>query len=97
MKPYIGIVHQDERSAYGITFPDAPGCFSASDTLDEIFAKAEEALGLWIGTMMAERLATPQPRDLSDLKGDPAWTTSFADAALVIAVPSPSLLLPAAA
>lgn len=38
MKPYIGIVHQDAGSAYGISFPDAPGCFSAADTLDDLSA-----------------------------------------------------------
>lgn len=34
MKPYIGIVHQDPGTAYGITFSDAPGCFSAADSLE---------------------------------------------------------------
>ncbi len=40
MKPYIVIVHKDEHSAYGMSFPDAPGCFSAADEIDDIFAMA---------------------------------------------------------
>ena len=28
-----------------MTFPDAPGCFSAADEIDDLFAVATEALG----------------------------------------------------
>ena len=44
LKPYIAIVHKDLGSAYGMTFPDAPGCFSATDDLDDLFEMANEAL-----------------------------------------------------
>ena len=97
MKPYIGIVHQSPGSAYGMTFPDAPGCFSASDSLDDVFAKAEEALELWIEVTLEDQVLVPPPRDLSDLKCDPEWAASFADAVLVIAVPSPLSRLQTAA
>ena len=86
MKPYIGVVHQDAGSAYGITFPDAPGCFSASDSLDDLFNKAEEALGLWLEEASEAEIAASRPRDLTDLKRDPDWSESFSDAVLVIAV-----------
>lgn len=59
MKPYIAIVHKDPDSAYGLTFPDAPGCFSAADEMDELFAKAEEALTLWTEAMIEEHRAIP--------------------------------------
>ena len=89
MKPYIAIVHKEPGSAYGVTFPDAPGCFSAADEMDELFANAEEALTLWTEAMIEERHAIPTPRDLSELQGDPELAESFADAALIIAVPAP--------
>ena len=97
MKPYIGVVHQDGGSAYGIAFPDAPGCFSAADTLDDLFVMADEALGLWLEVAAEDQVAVPVPRDLSDIKHDPEWAEAFADAVLVIAVPSPALRLQAAA
>lgn len=97
MKPYIGIVHHDGASAYGITFPDAPGCFSAADSLDDLFVMAEEAIGLWLQSLAVGRVAVPQTRDLTDLKSDPDWMAAFDGAVLVIAVPSPLLRLPAAA
>jgi predicted RNase H-like HicB family nuclease len=92
MKPYIAIVHKDPDSAYGLTFPDAPGCFSAADDMDDLFANAAEAIALWTEAMTADREAIPAPRDLSELKRDPEWAESFADAALVIAVAPPASL-----
>lgn len=33
---YIAIIHKEQGTAYGVTLPDFPGCFSAADTLDEV-------------------------------------------------------------
>ena len=38
---------QDEGSAYGLTFPDMPEAFTASDDWPGISAAATEALDLW--------------------------------------------------
>jgi hypothetical protein len=32
MAGYIAVVHKDEDTSYGVTFPDVPGCISAGDT-----------------------------------------------------------------
>lgn len=47
MKTYFALVHRDDDSAYGISFPDLPGCFPAADDLDNLVANARDALGLW--------------------------------------------------
>lgn len=47
MKMFTAIVHHDEGSGYGLTFPDLPGCFSASDTMEGIVATGAEALSFW--------------------------------------------------
>ncbi len=88
MKPYICIVHKDPDSAYGITFPDAPGCFSAADEMDELFAMAAEALALWSEGMEEDGHPIPPPRELSAIRADPAWQESLADSAFLIAVPA---------
>lgn len=44
---YIAIIHKDPESAYGVTLPDFPGCFSGADTLDEIPGNIQEAVELW--------------------------------------------------
>ncbi len=90
MKPYIVIVHKDENSAYGMSFPDAPGCFSAADEIDDLFAMAGEALEGWTETMIDYGNPLPPTRDLSEIKADPEWRESFGDAVLVIALPSSS-------
>ena len=47
MKTFFALVHKDADSAYGISFPDLPGCFSAADELDGVLSNACEALELW--------------------------------------------------
>lgn len=91
MKPYIAIVHKDVDSAYGVTFPDAPGCFSAVDQIDDLFDMAKEALDGWTEAMIEAGLPIPETRDLSEIRADPEWLESFEDAVLVIAVARPSL------
>ena len=34
------VIHKDAGSAYGVTVPDLPGCFSAGDTLEEAIESA---------------------------------------------------------
>lgn len=89
MKPYIGIVSKDPDSAYGIVFPDAPGCFSAADELDDVFAMASEALSGWRQAMLEVGYPLPPRRDLRDMKADPSLEDLWRDAVLVIAVPPP--------
>lgn len=40
---YPIVIHKDETSDYGVTFPDLPGCFSAGDTIEEAIINAQEA------------------------------------------------------
>lgn len=47
MRYYTALVHHDEGSAYGLTFPDLPGCFAAADSWDDIPRATAEALDLW--------------------------------------------------
>lgn len=53
---YYAVVHKDEGSAFGIAFPDLPGCFSAADREEDILPNASEALALWFenGAAMIE-------------------------------------------
>jgi predicted RNase H-like HicB family nuclease len=43
MMLYPVYVHKDGNSAYGVTFPDFPGCFSAADELADLPRMAQEA------------------------------------------------------
>lgn len=86
MKQYVGLVHHDKGSAYGVHFPDLPGCFSAADTLDELPAMASEAIALHLEDMEA-----PEPRSLADLKEDCDFTDELANGAFPMIFPVISL------
>lgn len=47
MQYFYAVVHKDEDSAFGVTFPDLPGCFSAADEMEDVLPNACEALELW--------------------------------------------------
>ena len=44
---YVAVIDKDPGSAYGIQFPEVPGCFSAADSFEDIVPKAIEALSLF--------------------------------------------------
>lgn len=48
MAHYFALVHKDPDSAFGIEFPDLPGCFSAADDFEAILPNAIEALDLYL-------------------------------------------------
>ena len=47
MRYYHAVVHKDADSAFGVQFPDLPGCFSAADDIEDVIPNAVEALSLW--------------------------------------------------
>ena len=66
MHQYIAVIHKDKTSAYGVHFPDVPGCYSAGDTLEKALSNAREALQLFAEDHT--RLAAP--RDLEAIRTD---------------------------
>ncbi|MFT4014731.1 MAG: type II toxin-antitoxin system HicB family antitoxin [Paracoccus sp. (in: a-proteobacteria)] len=80
MKTYLALVEKDADSAYGIRFPDLPGCFSAADDEKDILPNAVEALELWF-----EDMPQTEPRPLSAIKSECA--PELAGGAFLIAVP----------
>ena len=60
-RTYIGLIHKEPNSDYGVNFPDFPGCITAGDTLEEARAMAVEALALHIEGMASSGLAIPKP------------------------------------
>lgn len=68
MRYFTALVHQNGDSAYGLTFPDLPGCFAASDDWNGIPAAATEALDLWFDDMPdIEPAALDQIRTMPDV------------------------------
>jgi predicted RNase H-like HicB family nuclease len=82
MRIYIGIVHQENNSAFGIHFPDVPGCFSAADDMTDLLTNASEALALHL-----EDEPLPQARTINELRDDADATSDLASGAFLLAVP----------
>lgn len=80
MKTYLALVHKEEGAAYGMTFPDLPGCFAAADSEGDILRSAVEALELWF-----EDAAPVTPRGLEAIAAEVA--DDLAAGAFLIAVP----------
>jgi predicted RNase H-like HicB family nuclease len=75
---YIGYLHKDRNSDYGVSFPDFPGCITAGATLEEARRLAVEALALHVAGMRADGEAIPEPSSLDDLRTDPAMQGAVA-------------------
>lgn len=58
---YIAIIHKDRGSDFGVSFPDFPGCVTASVTVGEVFSMAKEALAGHIETMIENGFEIPPP------------------------------------
>jgi len=71
MRSYIGLIHKDPRSEFGVSFPDFPGCISAGATLDEARTNAEEALAFHVEGMAEDGDAIPEPSSLEQIMADP--------------------------
>ncbi len=54
------VVHHDPGSAYGVTMPDLPGCFSAGDTFDAALDNTAEAIELHLEGLLEEGLDIPR-------------------------------------
>ncbi len=71
---YPVYVHKDPDSAYGMTFPDFPGCFSAADDLGEIPRLAQEAVEVHFD---GEDMEIPTPTPIENLAADPIYEGGF--------------------
>jgi predicted RNase H-like HicB family nuclease len=70
MRSYIGLIHKDADSDFGVSFPDFPGVVTAGTTLDDARGMAEEALALHIEGLTEDGEAIPEPSSLEEVMSD---------------------------
>jgi predicted RNase H-like HicB family nuclease len=87
MSGYIALVHKDEGTSYGVSFPDVPGCISAGDTFEEAIGNASEALAGHFAAMRADGETIPVARSFEDLKRDAGFIEDSADAIVTVVTP----------
>ena len=76
---YIALVHKDEDSDFGVSFPDLPGCVTAGATFAEAQQLASEVLDFHLDGLLAEGLPVPAARPPDQI----AATTEAAGATLL--------------
>jgi len=69
MTVYIGLIHKDDDSSYGVSFPDLPGHVTGGETLEEAVAHAHELIS-FLDRHWREDTGEDMPkgRGLTDLK-----------------------------
>ena len=58
------VIHKDVESAYGVSVPDLPGCFSAGDTLEEAVEAAQEAIACHLEGLLMDGEPIPAKESL---------------------------------
>jgi antitoxin HicB len=84
MTLYIGLIHKEPDSSYGVQFPDLPGHVTAGDTLDEAFLRAHELISLLARHWREDAGEDmPKPRRLQDIKAALAGDDILDDAIMI--------------
>jgi predicted RNase H-like HicB family nuclease len=78
MRNYIGLIHKDADSDFGVSFPDFPGVITAGTSLDDARAMAEEVLTLHVEGLAEDGEAIPEPSALDEVMSDPDNRTGAA-------------------
>ena len=86
MTSYIALLHKDDDSDYGVSFPDFPGCITAGKTQDEARRMAAEALAFHIHGMRNGGEPIPEPSTLDAIMADPENRDGFG---FLVDVPDP--------
>lgn len=87
MASYIAVIHKEDGSEFGVSFPDFPGCVAAGPTLEEARRQAQEALELHMEGMLEDGEELPVPSDLDAVARHP----SYADASAICVVDAKEL------
>lgn len=76
-----------EAGAYGVVFPDLPGCAAMGATVDEAIANASEALRDWMETFTEDGGAPPEPRPTAAILDDAEIRADLSSGAQLASVP----------
>ncbi|MEI9406874.1 type II toxin-antitoxin system HicB family antitoxin [Mesorhizobium sp. Cs1330R2N1] len=71
MRKYVGLIHKEYASDYGVSFPDFPGVVTAGATFEEARRLAEEALALHVEGIVEDGEAVPKPIPIEQIMACP--------------------------
>jgi predicted RNase H-like HicB family nuclease len=85
MKRYFALL-DGGPGAYGVAFPDCPGCTAMGADYNEAYANAIAALGEWVHDALVEGEA-PAPSTIEALRRDPDVIAAIREGVIFLAVP----------
>jgi len=86
MTRYFGLI-DGKAGAYGVVFPDLPGCTAMGKTMDEALTNAADALRDWAEVMEDDGRKVSRPRSLEVLRRDPEVKVALKGGAGLATVP----------
>lgn len=81
MSHFVALV-DGEAGAFGVVFPDAPGCAAMGATPEEALKNAALALAEWVGQDVP-----PKSRSLEELRADEEVREQLAEGSMIAIVP----------
>ena len=62
--PYrMEIIPDDKEGGYTAWYPDLPGCLTCAETIENVFANAQDAKKVWIEAALEEGIDIPIPSE----------------------------------
>jgi predicted RNase H-like HicB family nuclease len=86
MSRYVALI-DGKAGAYGVMFPDLPGCTAMGKTMDEALANATDALRDWAEVTEESGAKIPPAAALEALRRDPEVKRALGEGAGLAAVP----------
>eukprot|EP01032_Pedospumella_encystans_P004275 gene4275-5061_t len=69
--PFAHAVLHEENGAFGVSFPDFPGCITGADNEEDAIRKAGEVLSFHVAGMLEDGDGLPARRSVKELLADP--------------------------
>ena len=85
MVAVVALVH-GVPGAYGVSFPDFPGCIAGGETIDEALRRGGDALNFHVESMIEVGEALPEIRDMAEIKADSDYAEGFAEAVVALSM-----------
>lgn len=82
---YFALVHRD-GNAFGVSFPDLPGCIALGESFEEAVREARIAARLHLAGLREDGAVAPAPRSYDELETDPDFDEDRRDAIALVQI-----------
>jgi predicted RNase H-like HicB family nuclease len=79
----IALIHEED-GAFGVSFPDFPGCVSVGSSPEEALTKGGQVLALHVAGMAEDGESIPHLRSAREMRTDPKLADWFENATIAV-------------